>query len=140
LYLAWSPLTLHVSAAWDDLDSPSDAARTLMHLMLGVPSDEPRLGPGQVVWEVLESREGVRVRQVLPKPRGERLADVAWRRDGSRLQLDAVIPAVAAEGAELAFNAISYEERAGAEWCWSASSSTQPERNPILWGRLRLRP
>lgn len=140
LHLGWSPQRLHVSAVWDDLDPPADDAYTLMHIMVGAPSDEPRLGPGQAVWEVSEMQDAVRVRRVRPEPRGAWLPDVEWRRVGSRLELHVRIPVAADPGAELAFNAVSYEPGARAEWCWSASSSTQPERNPVLWGRLRLRP
>ena len=139
LRLAWSAAGLHVAAEWRDRPAATGDSEVVMLLMAGPRADQPHLGPGQVVWEVLESRTAVRVRRRLPAPRGAWLPEVHWRRDATRLELDAVLPLDAEPGAALAFNAIALDPRSGAEWSWSASSSTQPETNPMLWGSLRLR-
>lgn len=138
--LGWSSRGLHVSASWSDLEPPTRRSNTIMHVMLGPPGDEPRLGPGQRVWEVRETRDAIRMRRVRPGPEGAWLPHVDWRRRGRRLEFHAIVPVDAESGSELAFNVIAYRRETDAEWCWSASSSAQPERNPMLWGRLRLLP
>lgn len=138
--LAWSARGLHVSATWSVLEPPGQRGSIIMHVMAGPPGDEPQLGPGQLVWEVRETPDAVRVRRVRPPPEGAWLPHVSWQRRGERLEFQAVIPVVVEPGTELAFNVIAYRREMDAEWNWSASSSAQPERNPLLWGRLRLRP
>ncbi len=139
LNLAWSPDALHVSVRWSSLEPPGKGSRQLMQLMLGPPGDEPRLGPDQGVWEVQETLAGVRMRRERPNPKGDWL-QLESRREGSQLEFHARIPAPAQPQAELGFNAIAFVPRSPLEWCWSTSSSAQPERNPVLWGRLRLVP
>ncbi len=139
LRLAWSAGGLHVSAVWDDLEPPRGESQSLMLLMAGPPGEEPRLVPGQVVWQVRETRAGVELRRTRPRPRSEWVT-VASTRRAKRLEFHARIDVPTGAEAQLAFNAVVRHPRAGSEWCWSASSSAQPDRNGVLWGRLRLQP